>query len=351
MIQGSVVVLHNRDGQILAEAGGRRVFNGRSGSYSDYNRVTKSLRQPGSAMKPMVYLAAFRSGDFTLETLVPDEPISVPNENASPAKWISNYDGRFKGMIPVRQALAESRNAVAMWITAQIGIDRVLRTSRSLGIRTPLQRYPTTALGASEINLLELANAYRTMASGIVAEPYLIRAVLRDSGEILAAPRPVPVPLSINRGSLLLIQEGLRGVVLLPTGTAHALASRGFPIAVMGKTGTTSDFRDAIFVGSTYGPDGITAAVRIGFDDNRSLGSSETGSRLALPVFQELMIGVYREQIVGAAPAFPASMEDRITASLLSPTPPAATDVARSGALVAQPFAQFGVQMAPVAAR
>jgi hypothetical protein len=82
------------------------------------------------------------------------------------------------------------------------------------------------------------------------------------------------------------------------------------------------------------------------------LGSSETGSRLALPVFQELMIGVYRAQIVGAAPAFPASMEGRITASLLlPPTPPAATDVARSGALVARPFAQIGVQMAPVAAR
>jgi membrane peptidoglycan carboxypeptidase len=333
LIQGSVVVLHNRDGRILAEAGGRRVFNGRSASYSDYNRVTKSLRQPGSAMKPMVYLAAFRSGDFTLETMVPDEPISMPNGDASPDKWISNYDGRFKGLIPVRQALAESRNAVAMWITAKIGIDRVLRTSRSLGIRTPLQPYPTTALGASEINLLELANAYRTMASGIVAEPYVIRAVRRDSGEVLAAPRPVPVPISIDRGSLSLIQEGLRGVVLLPTGTAHALASRGFPLAVMGKTGTTSDFRDAIFVGSTYGPAGITAAVRIGFDDSRSLGSRETGSRLALPVFQELMLGVYGEQIVGAAPAFPAAMEDRITASLLPPTPNVATDVAQIGLL------------------
>ena len=331
LIQGSVVVLHNRDGRILAEAGGRRVFNGRSASYSDYNRVTKSLRQPGSAMKPMVYLAAFRSGDFTLETMVPDEPISVPNGDASPDKWISNYDGRFKGPIPVRQALAESRNAVAMWIATKIGIDRVLRTSRSLGIRTPLQPYPTTALGASEVNLLELANAYRTMASGIVAEPYSIRAVLRDSGEILAAPRPVPMPLSIDRGSLSLIQEGLRGVVLLPTGTAHALASRGFPLAVMGKTGTTSDFRDAIFVGSTYGPDGITAAVRIGFDDGRSLGSRETGSRLALPVFQELMLGVYREHIVGAAPAFPASMEDRITASLLPLTTAVVTDLPQIG--------------------
>lgn len=324
LIQGSIVVLHNRDGRILAEAGGRRVFNGRSASYSDYNRVTKSMRQPGSAMKPMVYLAAFRSGDFTLETLVPDEPISVPNGNESP-KWISNYDGRFNGLISIRQALAESRNAAAMWIAVQIGIDRVLRTSRTLGIKTPLQRVATTALGASETNLLELANAYRTMASGIVAEPYVIRTVLRDAEEV-TAPRRAPVRIAIDRDALSLIQEGLRGVVRLPTGTAHALASSRFPIAVMGKTGTTNDFRDAIFVGSTYGADGITAAVRIGFDDNRSLGSKETGGRLALPVFQELMLGVYSDQILGTAPIFPAAMEDRITASLLPPTQDSESD-------------------------
>ena len=287
-------------------------------------------------MKAMVYLAAFRTGDFTLETLVPDEPISVANGNASPAKWVSNFDGRFKGLIPMRQALAESRNAVAMWITAQIGIDRVLRTSRTLGIRTPLQRYPTTALGASEINLLELANAYRTMASGIVAEPYVIRTVLRDSEEVPAAPWRKPVPIPIDPGALSLIQEGLRGVVRLPTGTAHALASSRFPIAIMGKTGTTSDFKDAIFVGSTYGPDGITAAVRIGFDDNRSLGSRETGSRLALPVFQELMTGVYGDKIVGVAPAFPAAMEARITASMQPPTPLATPEVAPIGLLGAR---------------
>jgi penicillin-binding protein 1A len=328
MIQGSAVVLQNRDGRILAENGGRQVFNGRSASYSDYNRVTQSLRQPGSAMKPIVYLAAFQHGDFTLETLVPDEPISVPNGAARPVKWISNYDGLFKGLIPIRQALAESRNAVAVWMTEQIGIDSVLRTSRSLGVRTPLERYLTTALGASEMNLLELANAYRTMASGIVAEPYVIRAIVRDSGEVLAIPPRRAVRASVDAAALSLIQEGLRSVVRLPTGTAHALASRSFPIAVMGKTGTTNEFRDAIFVGSTYGPNGITAAVRIGFDDNRSLGSSETGGRLALPVFQELMLGVYRDKIVGAAPAFPARMEERITASLLPPLLLPATDIA-----------------------
>jgi penicillin-binding protein 1A len=96
MIQGSVVVLQNGDGRILAETGGRQIFKGRSASYSDYNRVTQALRQPGSAMKAIVYLAAFQHGGFTLETLVPDEPISVPDGGARPLKWISNYDGRLK---------------------------------------------------------------------------------------------------------------------------------------------------------------------------------------------------------------------------------------------------------------
>jgi penicillin-binding protein 1A len=326
MIQGSVVVLRNRDGGILAETGGRQVFNGRAASYSDYNRVTQSLRQPGSTMKPIVYLAAFRYGGFSLDTLVPDEPISVPNGRAHPPKWISNYDGRFRGLIPIRQALAESRNAAAVWITDHIGIDSVVRTSRSLGIQTPLARYPTMALGASEMHLLELANAYRTMASGIAAEPYVIESVSRDTGDVVTAIRPGPRPASIGAAALSLIQEGLRGVVRLPTGTAHALASSRFPIAVMGKTGTTNEFRDAIFVGSTYGRDGITAAVWIGFDDNRSLGSNETGGRLALPVFQELMLGVYRDNILTAAESLPARMEARITASLLPLTPSPVAD-------------------------
>jgi penicillin-binding protein 1A len=319
LIQGSIVVLHNSDGRILAETGGRRIFNGRSATYTDYNRVTRSLRQPGSAMKPLVYLAAFRQGGFTLDTLVPDEPVSVSNGAGRPRKWISNYDGRFKGLIPVRQALAESRNAVAVWITGQIGIESVLRTSLSLGVRTPLERYPTTALGASETNLLELANAYRAMASGIAAVPYVIETVVRESGEVVASTTPRAPPTVIRATALSLIQEGLRGVVRLPSGTAHALASRGFPIAVMGKTGTTNDFKDAIFIGSTYGPGGVTIAVRLGFDSNRSLGSGETGGRLALPVFQDVMLGVYQEGLVGAAPAFPPSMEARITASLAPP--------------------------------
>ncbi len=268
-----------------------------------------------------MYLAAFLYGDFTLETLVPDEPISVPNGGADARKWISNYDGRFKGLIPIRQALAESRNVVAIWIIEQVGIDRVLRTARMLGVQTPLQRYATTALGASEVNLLELATAYRTIASGVVAQPYAIRRIVRGVDDVVPVRRHTPVRVAVDARTLALIQEGLRGVVRLQTGTAHALNARGFPIPVMGKTGTTNDFRDALFVGSTYGVDGVTVAVRIGFDDNRSLGQSETGGRVALPVFRELMLKMYSDALAGPVPAFPVQLEQRITRYLEGDTP------------------------------
>ena len=312
LIQGSVVVLRNRDATILAETGGRQFYKHRASAYSDFNRVTKSLRQPGSAMKPIVYLAAFRKGAFNLDTAVPDEPIGVSNGGEEAAKWISNYDGQFKGMIPLRMALAESRNAVAIWITEQIGIASVLETARNLGIRTPLHPYVTTALGASEVNLLELANAYRTIATGTLTQPRVIRKVVLDSGEVVVVNGHGPSPVDVEGGALSLIQEGLRGVVRMPSGTAHALDSRSFPVAVMGKTGTTNDFRDALFVGSTYGPEGITVAVRIGFDDNRSLGAKETGGRVALPVFKEIVLGAYGGKLVGPAPRFPSRMEQRI---------------------------------------
>ena len=147
LIQGSVVVLRNRDASILAETGGRQFYKDRSSASSDFNRVTKSLRQPGSAMKPIVYLAAFQKGTFNLDTTVPDEPISVSIGEDQDAKWISNYDGQFKGMIPLRMALAESRNAVAIWVTEQIGIASVLKTARDLGIETPLHPYRHHGLG------------------------------------------------------------------------------------------------------------------------------------------------------------------------------------------------------------
>ncbi len=309
VIQGSVVVLRNADSAILAEAGGRQHYRDREARYSDFNRVTDSLRQPGSAMKPLVYLAAFESG-LTLDTEVPDEPISVPLDGSGKVKWIANYDRRFEGPIPIRQALAESRNTVAVWLTREIGVGNVIQTASAMGIRTRLKHFLSTGLGASEVHLLELANAYRAIASGVLARPHVIARVTDDSGDRLyEAPPP---DRTIHSDALVEIQEGLRGVVRLPGGTAHALDSRSFPIPVMGKTGTTSDFRDALFVGSTFGPAGITVAVRVGFDDDRSLGAKETGARTALPIFREVMLRVYQEDLVGKAPHFPDEIETGI---------------------------------------
>ncbi|HWZ41835.1 MAG TPA: transglycosylase domain-containing protein [Candidatus Saccharimonadales bacterium] len=316
-VQGAVVVLRNRDAAILAETGGRRFYNQQVATYSDFNRATQSLRQPGSTMKPIVYLAAFRHGPFTLETIVPDSPISVPDGGKQATKSISNYDGRFRGWIPLREALAESRNAVAVWIVQQVGIDSLQETAQALGIKTALRPFFTTALGASEVNLLELANAYRTIATGNRANPRIIHQVLRRSGDLVAMDPDGPT-VSVTDGPLLLIQEGLRGVVRIPTGTAHSLDSSSFPIAVMGKTGTTSNFRDALFVGSTFGAEGITVAIHIGFDDNHSLGPGETGGRVALPVFRQIMLAIYHDKIMEPAPRFPDDMEDRISAYLKS---------------------------------
>jgi len=316
LIQGSVVILRNGDSAILAETGGRAVYKNHSTIYSDYNRVTQSLRQPGSAMKPIVYLAAFHEGALDLDTSVPDEPISVVSAGNQSPKWISNFDNKFEGMIPARRALAESRNAATVWIAEQIGIDSILLTAEETGIRTKLQPYVATALGASEVTLLELANAYRFMASGIHVEPHVIDKIEHAGGDVIYSYRLPCCSLNDNKPGLAMIQEGLRGVVRIPSGTAHTLDSRAFPIPVMGKTGTTNHYRDALFVGSTYGLDGITVAVRIGFDDNRSLGQNETGARAALPVFREIMLRIYQETLVGPIPPFPADMEENIAGYL-----------------------------------
>jgi penicillin-binding protein 1A len=307
LIQGSVVVLRNSDAAILAVAGGRAVFQGIPSVYSDFNRAAESMRQPGSAWKPIVYLAAFRSG-VGLDSTVTDRPIQA-GEGAQ-VHWISNYDGDFRGPMPVRQALAESRNTVAVLLAMEVGLDEMRRVAWELGITSPVPPFASTALGASEVRLVELAGAYRAIASGVRASPHIVDRVTGPTGEVLhGAAKPTG---TLQRAGLREIQEGLRGVIRLPGGTGNALDRSDFPIPVMGKTGTTNDFRDALFVGSTYGQQGITVAVRIGFDDNRTLGSGETGGRAALPIFREILLHTYAQELVGPAPSFPPEMEGAI---------------------------------------
>src|SRR4029078_5945453 len=141
---------------------------------TDFNRARQAARQPGSTMKPFVYLAAMRRGVLTLDTSVPDNPISVSVGGGGAPKWIANYDHQFKGMIPARQALAESRNAVAIWLANQVGVRSGMPSARARGCTSPLDPYVSLALGASEVRLVELANVYRAMASGILATPHLV---------------------------------------------------------------------------------------------------------------------------------------------------------------------------------
>ncbi len=337
-VQGSVVILRNNDGAILAEVGGRQVYRSKQIAYTDFNRAENAHRQPGSSFKPFVYLTAFENG-LTLDSVILDSPISVSMGSVKvgkkwvkrPLKWISNYDGKFKGAIPARKALAESRNAAAMRLTKSLGdgkitgIEKVVDTAHALGIRSLLHNpherpYITTAIGATEVTLMELANAYRAMATGIYAEPHMVLKLTDRNGDIIYSAKDTAKTLPLDAGALALIQEGMRGVIRIPGGTGHSLDNtvrhrspqEDFPIPVMGKTGTTNNFRDARFGGSTFGAGGITVAIWVGFDDFRELGSKETGGRTALPIFKEIMLNVYGKGLVGPVPQFPEEIERNI---------------------------------------
>jgi membrane peptidoglycan carboxypeptidase len=328
LVQGAVVVLRNRDAAILALCGGRRHYQGVDASYSDLNRAVEARRQPGSTMKPLLYLTAFRQGSV-LDQPVLDAPISLPTGMGANRKWISNYDGVFKGVIPLREAFAQSRNAPAVWLAQQVGVTPVLDTARDLGLASPLRPSIATILGASEVSLLKLANVYRAIASGLRADPYVVARIVDSEGGVRYEPTPFVEPLRVEPQALEQAQEGLRGVVRLPRGTAHALD--GAVVPVMGKTGTTNDFRDALFVGSTYGPEGLTVGVWIGFDDNRSLGPAETGARSALPVFAELLRRVFERDHLAVAAPFPEPIEEGITRYLSLNRPPEAVPLAAAG--------------------
>ncbi len=338
LVQGSVIILRNSDDAILAEVGGRKIYLNHDNRYSDFNRVLQAKRQPGSAFKPLVYLTAFTSG-ATLESIIYDGPISVPMGRGIPPKEIGNYDHLSKGNIPVRQALAESRNQATMRIAMSLGIAPIIQVAHLTGVISPLEPYPSTALGASEVTLLELTNAYRAMASGISATPYLISSITNNQKDTMFSYQGRNKKLMVSNSHLAELQEGLRGVVRIPNGTAHSLDTSNFPIPIMGKTGTTSNFKDAAFCGSTYGREGITICTRVGFDNpdmgynehgawngiqsdtglvkacqECGLGDKETGGRTALPIFREIMLKVYdpKQKILGPPPKFPEEIEQHI---------------------------------------
>ena len=261
------------------------MVGGRAYAESQYNRAVSARRQPGSAFKPFVYLAAFERGvedrriDLAPATLVWDEPTTF-TFNGKPYTP-SNYDDEYDGLISLRTALARSRNVPAVKVAEWAGYDRVADLWRRVGAQTAPKPYPSIALGVFEVTPLEMATAYTIFPNGgVVRPPREVLAI--DEG---AGPRPIagaPPHYVAGPDTTFLVTDMLRSV--LDEGTGAPARALGFTAGAAGKTGTTNDLRDAWFVGFT--PELLTV-VWVGLDDNQPIGL--TGAQAALPIWAHFM--------------------------------------------------------------
>jgi penicillin-binding protein 1A len=306
-VSGALVAMDPHTGRVLAISGGF------SFAISQFDRATQAKRQPGSSIKPFVYLAALDHG-FTPSTLVDDAPISLPQGPGMPMWSPTNYtrrnqDVRYLGPTPLRVALEKSLNAVTARVASIIGMEAIAQTIERFGIIDHTPREYSMALGAGETTLLRHTAAYAMLDNGgkRITPSFIDRVQDRNGVTIFRADnRPcnecstvewqkesVPVIPDTREqvadpGSAFQIVTMLQGVVERGTGTA--VKAVGKPIA--GKTGTTNDWRDAWFLGFT--PD-LAAGVYIGYDDPDSLGDDETGGHIAAPVFRDFMIAALKD--------------------------------------------------------
>ncbi|WP_426038698.1 transglycosylase domain-containing protein [Brevundimonas sp. DC300-4] len=253
-VEQAALVALDGDGRVRAMIGGA--------SYADsqFNRAVDARRQAGSAWKPFVYLAAMEAG-YTPETPVVDEPVRIGNWSPR------NYSGTFAGNMTLANAVAQSTNTVAAYVADQIGRDSVARAARRLGISSRIGLEPAMALGAVEVSPIDMATAYDAFANGgRRVEAYGISRIRTPQGRVIyqRSARDAAAGQAINNPSLYYINQMLRGVVT--RGTARSAAISGRDIA--GKTGTTSDYKDAWFVGYTGG---FVTAVWVGKDDNTAM--------------------------------------------------------------------------------
>ena len=278
--QAALIALDPRNGDVLALVGGR------SYNQTQFNRATIAKRQPGSAFKPFVFLAAFdRQVNEGLTTLTPaslvtDEPTTFIFEDK--AYEPGNYEDDYEGPVTLRRALAKSLNNATVKVAESAGYWMIADLWRRIGTGTPPQPYPSIALGVFEATPLEVATAYTVFPNlGQVRQPRSILRVVRGGREDLlpkpAAPRRVAHP-----ETTYLVLNMLRGV--LSEGTGAEVRGSGFLLDAGGKTGTTNDLRDAWFVGFT--PELLTV-VWVGFDDNQPIGLS--GAQAALPIWLSFM--------------------------------------------------------------
>ncbi|MBN9320087.1 MAG: penicillin-binding protein 1A, partial [Caulobacterales bacterium] len=252
-VQQAALVALDGEGRIRGYVGGV------SYAESEFDRATAARRQAGSSFKPFVYLTAMEQGR-TPDVPVVDEPITIGNWSPR------NYDGDFKGPMTLQEALARSINTVAARLANEVGTGNVAQTARRLGITSPIQQAPSMALGAVEVSPLEMAQAYAPFSNGgFTAKGYGIERIRTASGKVLydhSVEKPNRQQV-INSPALQYMNQMMREVVHAPYGTGGRANVPGYDIA--GKTGTTSDYKDAWFIGYTGG---FVAAVWTGKDDN-----------------------------------------------------------------------------------
>ncbi|MBI4348908.1 MAG: PBP1A family penicillin-binding protein [Elusimicrobia bacterium] len=260
----------------------RALVGGKDFAKSPFNRAVSARRQPGSAFKPFVYGAALRAGAprWTAASLLPDKAQSYPADGKD---WTPrNYDGIYRGTTTLRQAVSLSLNAPTVHLAAGVGPRRIADFARELGIKSELRLDLGLALGDSEVTLLELTAAYAAFANGgLQVEPYAVSAVVSRDGDVLEY-RKAQGTAVLSPEEAWLLTDLLRGPVR--HGTARGLARWGLDRVAAGKTGTTSDGKDAWFVG--YVP-GLVAGVWTGQD--RPTRSSMTGASHALPIWAEFV--------------------------------------------------------------
>ena len=274
-VQGSLLAIDNTSGGVLAMVGGRDY------ALSQFNRATQAERQTGSSFKPYVYTAAIEDGAKPNDIIV-DGPVSFAGYTPH------NYENDYKGAMTLTNAFAQSRNIPALKLAARVGIHKVIDVAHRFGVTTNMPAYLPVALGAVEITLEEQVASYAVFPNdGIRVKPHLIRKVTNADG-ITLWEDPPSVNEVIDQTTARTMMGLLRAVI--EHGTGAAAAQLKHPLG--GKTGTTSDFTDAWFLG--FSPS-ITCGVWVGYDSNQSLGEKETGARAALPIW----INVMRVAIAG----------------------------------------------------
>ena len=266
-LQVALVAIENKSGAVKALLGGRNY------SHSQFNRAVSNNRLPGSSFKPFVYLTAMESLNFSPATVVNDEPFKIEIPGAEP--WEpQNFDEEYAGNIVLKKALLKSINIVSAKLMQQVGPDKVIRTARKFGIKSPLGRHLSLALGTSGISPLEIASAYSVIANlGIYNEPYLIQQIEDFQGNRLYEHFYQGVQ-QYGPDTLYPLLDMMRGVV--ERGTGKIVRRMGFQHPAAGKTGTTNGFKDAWFNGFTKD---ISTSVWVGFDNNDSM---KTRSGLSL---------------------------------------------------------------------